>query len=284
MTYYGQPAIKAPVWTWEVPAYFFAGGVAGMAAVIAAVAAIAGDAPTVARNARWIAAAGAIISPILLISDLGRPARFLNMLRVFKLQSPMSVGAWTLVVFSMAVSASLLLTAVGSGVALAADLVAALTGLILATYTGVLIGVTAVPVWIRHFRLLPLHFGATSLGAAASFVDLMSGGAAAATEASSALNATALGAAAIVTVIAIAIYLKRDPVSQPLVSGTSGLLARLGDLCSGPLALLLRLAALAWPPARILAAWLAIAGSLLSRYGWIAAGRRSAADPKWSLE
>ena len=104
--YYGQELLKAPVWTWEVPAYFFVGGAAGAAALIAAVARRTGASDALVRDARWIAAAGGALSPPLLISDLGRPERFLNMLRVFKLRSPMSVGAWTLVAFSNASAAS----------------------------------------------------------------------------------------------------------------------------------------------------------------------------------
>src|SRR5688572_10149995 len=97
--YRDAPLLKPPVWTWEVPLYFFAGGAAGAAAVIAAVAHFGGPSfAALARDAKWVALAGALISPLLLISDLGRPSRFLNMLRVFKLQSPMSVGVWTLVV------------------------------------------------------------------------------------------------------------------------------------------------------------------------------------------
>ena len=91
--YYGQPLLKPPVWTWEVPAYFFVGGVAGIAAVIAAVGALAGGEASLVRDARWMAVVGGLISPVLLVSDLGRPSRFLYMMRVFKTQSPMSMGA-----------------------------------------------------------------------------------------------------------------------------------------------------------------------------------------------
>ena len=100
--YHGFPLLKKPVWTWEIPAYFFVGGTAGAAALIGAVAHRTGGSDALVRDARWIAAAGAALSPPLLIADLGRPERFLNMLRVFKVQSPMSVGAWTLVAFSSA--------------------------------------------------------------------------------------------------------------------------------------------------------------------------------------
>jgi formate-dependent nitrite reductase membrane component NrfD len=168
------PLLKPPVWTWEVPAYFFVGGASGAAAVIAAIAGLRSDAgsississlPAIAEHARWIAAAGALLAPPLLISDLGRPGRFLNMLRVFKIQSPMSVGAWTLMIFSVAAVASLAAHEVADGpswialVGAAAAILAALAGLVLATYTGVLIGVTAIPVWSAHVRVLPLLFG-----------------------------------------------------------------------------------------------------------------------------
>jgi len=68
--YYGLPTLKQPVWTWEVPAYFFVGGTAGAAATIAAAARLAGGRPELVRDARWIAAAGGAMSPPLLIADL----------------------------------------------------------------------------------------------------------------------------------------------------------------------------------------------------------------------
>src|SRR5438093_11217958 len=96
--YYGEPVVRPPVWTWEIPVYFFVGGLAGMSAVIALIGLIfhQGD---LTRTEMWIAAIGAILSPILINMDLGRSQLFLNMLRVFKHQSPMSVGAWILFVF-----------------------------------------------------------------------------------------------------------------------------------------------------------------------------------------
>ena len=140
--YYGQPLLKPPVWTWEVPAYFFVGGAAGAAAAVGAVARLSGADHALVRDARWIAAAGAAASPPRLISDLGRPERFLNMLRVFKLQSPMSVGAWTLAAFSTASGAALFADLVDRRyegrlpVAMlgnAAEALSAATGLVLAT-------------------------------------------------------------------------------------------------------------------------------------------------------
>src|SRR3954470_23495671 len=163
-SYYGLPIVKPPVWTWEIPLYFFAGGAAGASSVIAIAAQLTGASPSLVRDARWIAAIGAAASGPLLVLDLGRPERFLNMLRVFKPQSPMSVGAWTLTVFGAAsagaVIAELLrMKRLGD----AAAFVAALSGLVMATYTGVLIGATAIPVWAKHASTLPIHFGASAL-------------------------------------------------------------------------------------------------------------------------
>src|SRR5437870_1089718 len=100
--YYGQPVVKPPVWTWEIPVYFFVGGLGGMSAVIALAAAIFHHVD-LAHTAMWVAAIAAILSPLLLILDLGRPHLFINMLRVFKPQSAMSMGAWILTGFGACV-------------------------------------------------------------------------------------------------------------------------------------------------------------------------------------
>src|SRR5438477_4283742 len=107
--YYGQPVVKPPVWTWEIPLYFFFGGMAGMSAVIAS-GAIIFHQVDLARMAMWVAAiAGAVLSPVLLIMDLGRPHLFLNVLRVFKHRSAMSMGAWILSFFGAFVVPGLVL-------------------------------------------------------------------------------------------------------------------------------------------------------------------------------
>src|SRR5947209_16654460 len=98
--YYGVPLLKEPQWKPEVPLYFFVGGAAGASAVIANAAGWVGDDRELVRNARWMAAGGGALASALLIKDLGKPSRFLNMLRVFKPQSPMSMGAWILAAFS----------------------------------------------------------------------------------------------------------------------------------------------------------------------------------------
>ncbi|HEV7766638.1 MAG TPA: NrfD/PsrC family molybdoenzyme membrane anchor subunit [Thermoanaerobaculia bacterium] len=258
MTYYNLPLLKPPVWTWEVPTYFFVGGAAGAAAVLAVAAQFAGHDEDLVRDARWIAATGAVLSAPLLIADLGRPERFLNMLRVFKPQSPMSVGVWTVATFGAASS----VTAISRHSNLPA-VVSAGTGLVMATYTGVLLGVTANPVWKHHVSFLPVHFGASALGSAVSLLELRG-------HRNNALNALGLGAAIFETVAGLAIETSRDPESAPLRDGRSGLLTKLGGLLSGPIPLFMRLMG-----SRKGAAVATLAGSLITRFAWVEAGKAS---------
>ena len=88
----------------QVPLYFFVGGAAGACAVIGFFAHVFESDPALARAALWLALGGGLLCPLLLVADLGRPSRSLYMLRVFKLRSPMSVGTWTLVLFSSAIT------------------------------------------------------------------------------------------------------------------------------------------------------------------------------------
>ena len=94
-SYYGQPVLKEPVWTPEIPVYFFTGGLGGASAGLAFLSELRGN-DQLARRAWAASFAGLAVSPPLLISDLGVPRRFLNMLRMFKVTSPMSVGSWLL--------------------------------------------------------------------------------------------------------------------------------------------------------------------------------------------
>jgi formate-dependent nitrite reductase membrane component NrfD len=239
------------VWTWEIPAYFFIGGAAGAAAVIGAAAQLTGDDEKLVRDARWIAFIGAGLSGPLLISDLGRPERFLNMLRVFKPQSPMSVGVWTLVAFSGASAGAVLLP--GKALKNLAGLAAAATGLAMSTYTGVLLGVTAIPVWKEHADFLPVHFGASALGAAASLLELRG-------HKRTALNQLALGASLF------------ESAADHAIDADSTLL-RIAGALSGPVPFLFRLFG-----KRKAAAAANLLGSLATRFAWVEAGKRSAKD------
>src|SRR2546423_4660738 len=174
LSYYGRPIIKEPVWKPEIPLYFFAGGFAGASATLSLGARMTGNAP-LARASLYAAAAGITVSPPLLIKDLGRPARFYNMLRVFKLTSPMSVGTWIVSAegTTTGFAAACELFGVMPRLKLAAQALAGLLGPAMATYTGALVAQSVVPVWHEARRELPLTFAAGSAasagGAAAIF-------------------------------------------------------------------------------------------------------------------
>jgi hypothetical protein len=95
-SYYDRPVLHEPTWAaTDIAGYLFLGGLAGASSVLAAGAQLT-QRPRLARTAK-VGAAGAIgLSLAALVHDLGRPSRFLNMLRVFKPTSPMSVGSWLL--------------------------------------------------------------------------------------------------------------------------------------------------------------------------------------------
>jgi hypothetical protein len=173
-SYYGRPVLKPPVWKPEIPLYLFAGGLTGASAALSWTAEAAGN-RTLGRNAGLIALAAGTASPVLLISDLGVPARFFNMLRVFKVTSPMSVGSWILAgtgSTAAVATAHETLGLFGRAGRLARAL-SAVFGLGLATYTAALIADTAVPAWHEARRELPFVFAssaAASAGAAAAIV------------------------------------------------------------------------------------------------------------------
>jgi len=280
-SYYGLPVLKAPVWTWQVPLYFFLGGISGVSACIGFVAQLFRSDPALIRSCLWIALVGASICPILLIADLGRPVRFLNMLRVFKLRSAMSMGAWILVAFSNFSFLAVLCFELGlRGFAnpLLISLLwllegaAAITGLLLASYTGVLIGATAIPVWSENRELLPTHFLTSGLGGSAAILELMG---------FLVLATQILGfvASGIETLIEIFLEVRKRPVDAPLHHGRSGKTLRIAGLLEGPLALLLRAVFGSSHKGRYAAALCFLLGALLSRYAWIWAGRASANDP-----
>lgn len=264
--YYGLPYLKEPVWSWEVPVYFFVGGAAGAAAVLGAAAQLTGADRDLVNDARWIAAAGSALSAPLLIGDLGRPERFLNMLRVFKLQSPMSVGAWTLAAFGTFSAASVFAAEVSERTALpvrligdAAAMLSAATGLVMSTYTGVLIGATSIPVWAKHASMLPVHFGASALSSAVSMLELLG-------HREEALNI--LGLAASIAETYLHYKSKLDPTITSLAASAF----------SGPLPALMRVAGFGSKRFRQAAAASTIIGSLLTRISWIEAGKKSASE------
>lgn len=287
--YYGLPLLKPPQWKWEVPAYLFTGGLAGAAAVIAGVGELCQADRQLVRDARWLAALSGAACPPFLIADLGKPSRFLSMLRVFKVRSPMSVGSWILLVFSGAAATALLteiarerglpLPVIGAG----SRVLATIAGLPLTSYTGVLLGATAVPVWSASAAGLPIHFAASGLGAAVSLLELNGH------ELEPSLNRLGIGSAITETVISVRSTAQRNPALKAVKSGRAGWISRTGAFLSGPLPLALRLIAGSARPRRSLrlrqvAALSAITGSMLTRYGWVDAGQASVRDPAASMQ
>ncbi len=283
--YYGMPVVKPPTWTWEIPVYFFVGGLAGMAAVVALMAWMFRQ-PDLARAAIWTTAVGGgILSPALLVSDLGRPMLFLNMLRVFKHRSPMSMGAWILTllgVFSVPAALAVELhhwevlpdaiqNALWYG-ALLLLLASAPLGTLLATYTGVLIGVTAIPAWFTHRTMLPAHFGVAGMGSAVSWLLVLG-------YRLPALRALALGAAAVETVFWLLLLLRHHGAAdRALHKGLSGAMLQIAEILTGPAALTLLLLGLMLPAAVVF-----LSGAFLNRLGWIEAGRASGRDTEASF-
>jgi hypothetical protein len=279
--YYGQPVVKPPVWTWEIPIYFFVGALGGMSAVIALAAAIFHHVD-LARTAMWIAAISVVLSPLLLILDLGRPHIFINMLRVFKPQSAMSMGAWILTGFGACVVPGLIALelhvlhtftgTIDQLLRIAAGLLifgSAFFGMLLATYTGVLIGATAIPAWFLHRVLLPIHFGTAGLGSAAAVLELLG-------HRISALNFLGFYAAGVESALLIWLSVDKHGIADRAIhQHSSGWLIRIGEILNGPLALILRFFGLV-----PFAAISFLIGALVSRFGWIAVGKVSGSDPE----
>jgi hypothetical protein len=288
--YYGIPLLKQPAWTWEIPLYFFVGGAAGSAAVVGAIANYTGAGRKIVRDARWIAAAGSVLSPALLIGDLGKPSRFLNMLRVFKPQSPMSVGVWTLLGFSSAASATVFAQLLSDRcdsfpvrvLERAGEAASMLFGMPFSNYTGVLIGATAIPAWNQNVTDLPIHFGMSGLSAAVGLLELMGN------RRSRALQMLGLGAALWECWEGLSIESRRQPALDPFHHGASGAITRIGGLLSGPVPAALRIMTMLSGrrsgSLRRVAALSAVAGSLLTRIAWVQAGHASARDWKLPLQ
>jgi formate-dependent nitrite reductase membrane component NrfD len=274
------PFIKAPVWTWEVPLYFWIGGLASGTAFVAAACDAAGDHDS-ARTARKLALGTVALAPPLLIADLGRPARFLNMLRIVKPRSPMNLGAWCLIAFSTTaaagVGADLLArprAARGFGVA------STVLGGYLGSYTGVLLATTAVPLWARSRTVLGPVFICTAVasGAAATRLTLVAGGMPDDHPTQHALGQ--VETASILTELALSELNRRHlhEIGDVMDQGRPGLLFR-GAKFAVTAGLSTRLMA-RWRTRRVhdVASILYLLGALAFRYAWVEGGKASAAS------
>src|SRR6266851_1391009 len=167
----------SPHWTWFIIPYFFVGGIAGGAYFLAAVLEWFGrpeDRPVI-RTGYSLAFWCAVLSGLLLTLDLGRSLRFLNMLfqsdnfphLMFKSFSPISFGAWALLLFGACAFVSWYAEKGGTPAKLIAA-VGGLLGFFVAGYTGVLLSVTNRPIWADSPWLGALFLASgASTGAAA---------------------------------------------------------------------------------------------------------------------
>lgn len=279
------PVIRPNVWTWEVPVYFFFGGMAAGASFVALACEVADDARS-ARVARLVAMGAAGAGGPLLIADLGRPERFHHMFRIFKTRSPMSMGAWCLLAFTQAGGGAVLADLLGRPrITRALTAATAACGVYLGSYTGILLAGTAVPAWNRSRAFLPPIFvcTATASGAAATRLALAGLGdpprSAPTRRALAALEAATMASELVLS----ALNDRRLGVAgHALESGRPGRFLKAARVLNGA-GLAARLARALRPgrgPEAVddVPSVLFLAAAVLYRLGWVAAGRPSALD------
>jgi formate-dependent nitrite reductase membrane component NrfD len=280
-SYYGRPIINPPVWEErEIAGYLFTGGLAGASSILAAGADLTGR-PALARGSRVMATGAIGISLLALVKDLGRPLRFLNMLRVFKPTSPMSVGVWILVGYAPLAGGAAASDVTGRlpGLGRAAGLGAAALGSTVATYTAALIANTAVPAWHEGRRDLPFLFAGSAASAAAGWGLVV----APLSENEPAVRMAVAGA--LVELGAEQLMERRlGMIAATLHEGKAGKRLRLAKALTVAGAAGAGLLARRSRPAAIAAGAALLAGSAFTRFGIFEAGMASARDPKFTVE
>jgi len=295
--YYGIPPIKHAHWTWQIPVYFWIGGIGAGVHLFSTIAQILGHKDeALIRTSRYTVLGTMILSPILLIWDLGRPERFYNMLRILKLRSPMSTQSWSVFAFgnlggliaaSQAAEDGLLggdnplVRLVKLIPARALSIVALPIGLNVGSNTGNLISATSVPLWARNWLFMGPTFLASGLSTALSWLSLVlhlthSGK----KETLRALHRAEKAAIVIEAGLMAASLVRMSRWSKPLFSREVAPLFVGGTLLGGiaaPMALLFA----KWSRSKsLLASILVLAGGLAFRFAIIKGGRISADDPE----
>jgi formate-dependent nitrite reductase membrane component NrfD len=286
-SYYDQPMLKEPVWEAVIPTYFYVGGVSGATAALAAAAQlIAPDTMrSLIKRGHWIGTIGAVVSAGLLIYDLGRPMRFINMLRVIRVTSPMSLGSWILSFFSTAIGAAAVLPygpRIFRPLTSPFGVAAGVFGLGLAGYTGVLLAQTAVPVWQQSYRTLPILFISSGTAASAAVLEFFSWNE---HERKTIAHFRIMGQ---VTELLTAALLERNAsrverVGRPLRRGVGGAFWKAGKLFTAA-GIVLSLLPGKSRGKSIASGALGTAASLCTRFGIFYAGKASARDPRASFE
>jgi formate-dependent nitrite reductase membrane component NrfD len=281
-SYYGKPILNAPVWrSPDIPGYLFLGGLAGGSSLLAAGAQLTGR-PALARAAKAGAAGAVGLGLAGLVHDLGRPARFANMLRVFKVTSPMSVGSWLLSGYVPAAGAAAACALTGrlprAGAAATAGAAVLAPGL--ASYTAALITDTAVPAWHDGHREMPFVFTGSAAMAAGGFGLIAAPG-----ESQPARNLAVFGVAT--EAIAFERMMRRmGMAAETYRSGRAGAYIRAGQVLSvlgvaG--AMLGRAGGRRGRVIGTLSGASLLAASAATRWGIFHAGLASAADPKYTV-
>jgi formate-dependent nitrite reductase membrane component NrfD len=279
-SYYGQPIINPPVWQeLDIAGYLFAGGLAGASSLLAAGGDLSGR-PTLARRCKLCASAAISASLVALIHDLGRPARFINMMRVFKPTSPMSVGTWILAAYAPLNFASTAseLTGIAPRLGRSAGAGAGLLGPAVASYTAALLCNTAVPAWHGAHREMPFVFVGSASSAGAGFALIASPLA----ENGPAQRMAIAGA--LTEYISVEVLERRlGMVAEAVREGKAGqrlkaakALTALGAVGAATVARRSRLGA-------VLTGTSLVVGSAFSRFGLFAGGMASAQDPKYTV-
>jgi Polysulphide reductase, NrfD len=280
-SYYGQPILKVSRWKEpHLPAYLYLGELSGALALVGA-AAVATGRRRLARTARLGAALAAYGGGAFLTAELGRPERFLHMLRVAKPTSPMSMGSWILAGHSGLASAAAASEVTGllPGLGTVAGAGSAITGPLLAAYPGVLLADTAVPAWHEAYREITLLFAGGALTAAAA-AGLAAGAFAADRSEFDAARRLAVLGAGLESLAGFALERKPGLAAEPYRDGDSGRMlaaARYLTLGGGAAALAARRSR----PAAAVSALLLTAGGICAKIGVLRAGKASAADPKY---
>jgi hypothetical protein len=282
-SYYGRPVLKKPVWREaDIAGYLFTGGIAAGSALLAAGADLSGR-PAMRRSARITSLAALGVSGAALVHDLGRPERFVNMLRVFKPTSPMSVGSWLLTAFSLpAGAAALSETPFAPGlvrsVARPAGLAAAAIAPGIATYTAVLLSDTSVPSWHAAYPELPFVFAGSALAGSAGLSLLMSP----VRENGPAVRLGVLGAG---LELAAAHRMERrlGLVGEPYRDGKAGAKVRAAKALTVAGAAAALLLGRRSKVAAVVAGGMLAAASALTRFGVFEAGVASAEDPVYTV-
>lgn len=292
-SYYGKPVVKAPPWEWPIGGYLFLGGLSGGSALLAAGAQATGNAE-LRRSTLLTAFSAASVGSVFLILDLGRPERLLNMFRVFKVTSPMSIGSWILGSFASAASLPAIVEAdalVGGVLpkpvrrlldkaAGPAGAVAGVLGGPLAGYTAVLLANTSNPTWNDAKKHLPYVFVSSASAAAA-------GAAMAFTPVSSAGPARALGITAAVSDLAatriMEDHMEPEP-KRPLHLGIPGKLMKASEwlIASGGVGAAVA-AATKSRAVSVVSGVALMAGSACTRFGVLNAGLEAVKDPSTSI-